>query len=124
MDDTLDEKIGEFIKPLILEYHSKLLAGLRELKLSGVIKRKNPYLFRAKGVNTAHEIIKLILDAYLSQRRRLSLAGCWRSWRFLLAGSDFGISYPEIPIFTPILSNPWAMGPSDALKNLRGNTTR
>ncbi len=30
------------------------------------MKRKNPYLFRAKNINTAHELVSGILDAYLS----------------------------------------------------------
>lgn len=49
-------------------FHDKLLTGLRELKLSALLKRKNPYLFRAKAIQTAPDLVKRILDAYLSSK--------------------------------------------------------
>ena len=36
------------------------------MTLDDVIKRKNPYLFRAKGISSAHEFIKAVLDATVS----------------------------------------------------------
>ena len=33
-----------------------------------VVKRKNPYLFKAKNVNTASEFVMTILDAFLSSQ--------------------------------------------------------
>jgi hypothetical protein len=36
------------------------------LKLRQVLKRKNPYLFKALGTEQASEIIKKVLEAYIS----------------------------------------------------------
>lgn len=48
------------------EFHEKKTAKIKKLSLNDVIKRKNPYLFRAKGSNSAHDFIKSVLDATVS----------------------------------------------------------
>lgn len=44
------------------------LYKLGELTFSGIMKRKNPYLFKAKNIQTAEELVKYILDAFLSSQ--------------------------------------------------------
>jgi len=46
------------------------------LKLSQVLKRKNPYLFKAKYVLTAEEIIRGIVDAHISSSEE-GIFGDW-----------------------------------------------
>ena len=48
------------------QFHAKKIAKIKALTLNDVIKRKNPYLFRAKGSNSAHDFIKSVLDATVS----------------------------------------------------------
>lgn len=47
-------------------FHEKRIQSLDSLKLTNVLKRKNPYLFKAKYVLTADEIIRGIVDAHIS----------------------------------------------------------
>lgn len=61
-------KIGQFIESNIKDYHEKILKKLLELKLKNVLKRKNPYLFRVKALDTSQELIKSIIDAHLSSQ--------------------------------------------------------
>lgn len=49
-------------------FHSSRLRNLKRLKLKQVLKRKNPYLFKAKNILTAHDFVKTLLDAYLSSQ--------------------------------------------------------
>lgn len=49
-------------------FHDKLLEGLVNLRLSALLKRKNPYLFKAKAVESAPDLVKRLLDAYLSSK--------------------------------------------------------
>jgi hypothetical protein len=49
-------------------FHDKLLEGLKKLKLDQLLKRKNPYLFKAKSVLTAQDLVKGLLDAYISSK--------------------------------------------------------
>ncbi|WP_038902430.1 PmeII family type II restriction endonuclease [Dickeya dadantii] len=47
-------------------YHKKREEKIISLKLSDITKRKNPYLFRAKGIYSASDLIRSIMDATLS----------------------------------------------------------
>jgi hypothetical protein len=47
-------------------FHDKRLASFERLKLKTILKRKNPYLFRAKAVMSAPEMVRQLLDAHLS----------------------------------------------------------
>ena len=61
-------KIARYIEDNIPAFHHRRLESLGGLKLKNVLKRKNPYLFKAKNVNTAGELVKGILDAHLSSQ--------------------------------------------------------
>ena len=59
--------VSEFIQANIgPQFHDKKRAKIRELTLNTIIRRKNPYLFRAKGSNSATDYVKAVLDASLS----------------------------------------------------------
>ncbi len=60
--------IVAFIEPNIQVFHEKRLENLFKLSLTKILKRKNPYLFKAKALNTAQELVKSILDAHLSSQ--------------------------------------------------------
>lgn len=60
--------IARYIEDNIPAFHQRRLESLSGLKLKKVLKRKNPYLFKAKNVNTAGELVKGILDAHLSSQ--------------------------------------------------------
>ncbi len=60
------ERLVTFIEAELRGFYAKRLENLSQLKLESVLKRKNPYLFKAKGIHTALELVRAILDAYLS----------------------------------------------------------
>ena len=49
-------------------FHDKRLEKIEALKLKDVLKKKNPYLFRAKAVTSAPQMVEQILGAYLSSQ--------------------------------------------------------
>ncbi len=53
---------------VITPFYEVRLQRLNHLKLKTILKKKNPYLFKAKNVETAGEFVKSILDAYLSSQ--------------------------------------------------------
>lgn len=53
---------------VITPFYNKRLADLQSLSLQSVLKRKNPYLFKAKNVELAGDLIKGIVDAFLSSQ--------------------------------------------------------
>ncbi len=64
----VEENIGIF--------HHKRIERLNKLKLETVLKKKNPYLFRAKNILTAEQIIKGITDAFISSNEE-TIFGDW-----------------------------------------------
>ncbi|MCW5877011.1 MAG: cytosolic protein [Anaerolineales bacterium] len=64
---NLDD-VTTFIEQEIEEFHQKRLLRLNSLKLKTVLKRKNPYLFKAKNILTAQDFVKVLLDAHLSSQ--------------------------------------------------------
>lgn len=60
--------ITEFVETHIQDFHRRRLQSLSVLQLNDILKRKNPYLFKAKAVETAQDFVKPILDAHLSSQ--------------------------------------------------------
>ncbi|OQY83205.1 MAG: cytosolic protein [Anaerolineae bacterium UTCFX3] len=61
-------EVVAFIEENIGDFHKRRAASLRKLQLAQVLKKKNPYLFKAKNINDAHDLVKLLLDAHLSSQ--------------------------------------------------------
>ena len=78
----MEENIGDF--------HERRAASLGNLKLAQVLKRKNPYLFRAKNINDAHELVKTILDAYLSSQEETIFGEFLEKLAVFVCGRVFG----------------------------------
>ena len=65
-----------YVEQNIGNFHQKRIQSLDELKLAKVLKRKNPYLFKAKYVLTAEQIIKGLVDAHISSNEE-TIFGDW-----------------------------------------------
>ena len=59
------ERVNNYVNEHIVDFHQRKINSLEDLQLSKLL-RKNPYLFRAKNIQTAGELIKGLLDAFLS----------------------------------------------------------
>ncbi|MBE2256417.1 MAG: cytosolic protein [Ignavibacteria bacterium] len=68
--------VSKYVEQNIGLFHHKRIQSLDGLKLSQVLKRKNPYLFKAKFVLTAEHIIKGIVDAHISSNEE-TIFGDW-----------------------------------------------
>ena len=64
---NLDDVV-KYVENNIGTFHIKRLKSLENLKLDKILKRKNPYLFKAKNILTAQDLIKTLLDAHLSSQ--------------------------------------------------------
>jgi len=88
---TLIQKTKEFvaenIKPL---FHDNRLRSIEKLKLRDVLKRKNPYLFKAKAVASAPEIVKQLLDAHLSSNEETLFGEFLESMAIFVCAQKFG----------------------------------
>jgi len=58
-------EVCEYANSNIVHFHQRRIASLEELALNRLLK-KNPYLFKAKHITTAGELIESLLEAFLS----------------------------------------------------------
>lgn len=63
--DELQVFISEKV---ITPFYEIRIKKLKELSFNDVMKRKNPYLFKAKNIQTTEELIRYVLDAFLSSQ--------------------------------------------------------
>jgi len=68
--------VSQYVEQNIGTFHQKRIQSLDSLKLSKVLKRKNPYLFKAKFVLTTEQIIRGIVDAHISSSEK-GIFGDW-----------------------------------------------
>jgi endonuclease III-like uncharacterized protein len=59
MVNLLINDVVEYVENNIPVFHEKRLAKIATLKLKEVLRKKNPYLFKVKYLQTASEIIEL-----------------------------------------------------------------
>ncbi len=69
MGNLNQEELQNFISEEVIKpFYGKRLSKLDSLTLDVILKRKNPYLFKAKNIQTAEELVRYILDAFLSSQ--------------------------------------------------------
>jgi hypothetical protein len=68
--------VSLYIEKNISAFHLSRIKRINKLKLKEVLKKKNPYLFKAKYMLTAEEIIKSITDAMISSSEE-TIFGDW-----------------------------------------------
>jgi hypothetical protein len=70
------QDITQYVELNISIFHEKRIKSLDSLKLEQVLKRKNPYLFKAKHTLTSEQIIKGIVSAHISSNEE-TIFGDW-----------------------------------------------
>lgn len=69
-------QITQYVKENIPSFHESRINKLRALRLDTLLKKKNPYLFKAKYLLTAEEIVRSLSDAFLSSAEE-TIFGDW-----------------------------------------------
>jgi len=59
-------QLESLIKKCLNDFYQRRFDTLKKLNLRKVLRRKNPYLFKALGTEQASEIVKKVLEAYIS----------------------------------------------------------
>ncbi len=53
---------------VITPFYNTRLEGMKSLRLKDVLRQKNPYLFKAKNIELAGDLVRGIVDAFLISR--------------------------------------------------------
>jgi hypothetical protein len=68
--------VSKYVEDHIGDFHKRRLEKVTGLQLKKVLLDKNPYLFKAKNVKDAHDIVQGILNASVSSSEE-SIFGNW-----------------------------------------------
>jgi len=78
--------VNTYVNNNIITFHKNRLATLERLRLKDILKRKNPYLFRAKDITTGSELVQGFLDAHLSSSEEKSFGDFLEQLAIFVAG--------------------------------------
>ncbi|MEA3308684.1 MAG: PmeII family type II restriction endonuclease [Chloroflexota bacterium] len=82
-------EVCEYVNKRIVSFHEKRFAALTGLELKSLLK-KNPYLFKAKNVETANELIEGFLTARLSSAEEKFFGDFLEDLAIFIAGKTSG----------------------------------
>ena len=90
MKSITQQEITDYVETNIQDFHRRRLENLQKLRLMDVVKRKNPYLFKAKNINTAQDFVKTILDAFLSSQEEGIFGGFLEELAIFICSQVYG----------------------------------
>lgn len=86
---NLDD-VAQFVEGNIGNFHERRLMSLQSLKLQQILRRKNPYLFKAKNIITAEQFVRCLLDAHLSSQEEAIFGEFLESLAIFVCNKAYG----------------------------------
>jgi len=118
MKNLILSDVTKYVEENIETFHLKRIKSLDNLKLSKILKRKNPYLFKAKNTLTSETIIKGLVDSHISSNEE-TIFGDWleglaifinekvyKGWKSGIKGVDLEFDNKNIRYVVNIKSGP------------------
>jgi hypothetical protein len=84
------DKVRQFVNENIVDFHQARLNSLEGLTLDKLLKKKNPYLFKAKHITTAEQLTRSLLEAYLSSSEEKHFGDFLEDLAVFIAGKTCG----------------------------------
>lgn len=126
--------LQNYVRNHIGDFHKSRLDSLNKLKLDKVLEKKNPYLFKAKNVVLASDLVKGLLDAHISSQEETLFGNflegvaifvnekAYGGWKSTAEGIDLEFSRDDIRYIVSVKSGPnW--GNSSQIKKMEQNFT-
>ena len=127
------KQVFEYVEKYISVFHQKRLDCMRnKIKLMKILKQKNPYLFKAKIVLTAQDLIKGFLDAFLQSQEETFFGDFIEGLAIFICDKSYGAKKSELTgidlefekdntIYVVEIKAGWNWGNSSQIKQLRTN---
>jgi hypothetical protein len=64
--DLPEPDLETFVQDTVADFHERRIQRLSTLKLDKVLARKNPYLLKAKSLDTPRQLVTELLDSHLA----------------------------------------------------------
>lgn len=111
-------EVTKYVEDNIGTFHQKRIDGLDRLELKKVLRKKNPYLFKAKHLLTSEQIIRKLTDAFISSNEE-TIFGDWieglaifinqrvyGGWKSGITGIDLEFDKDNVRYIVTIKSGP------------------
>lgn len=72
-----DSAIEQAIAKALEEFYASLLSKIDKINIQDIMKKKNPYLYRAKAMQSAAEIVESVLSATISSSEETIFGNCF-----------------------------------------------
>lgn len=72
-----EKAVEQAIAKALEEFYNSLLSKIDTINIKDIIKRKNPYLSRAKAMQSASEIVESVLSATVSSSEETIFGNCF-----------------------------------------------
>ena len=70
-------QVMQAIANALEEFYSILIEKINKLDIVKIMKHKNPYLYRAKAMQSASEIVESVLSAYVTSSEETIFGNCF-----------------------------------------------
>ena len=72
-----EEEVIQAIAKALETFYSSLIDKIDGLDIVKIMKRKNPYLYRAKAMENASEIVENVLSAFVTSSEETIFGNCF-----------------------------------------------
>lgn len=88
--DTTITRVEEYVREHISEFHESRINKLTELKLNDILKKKNPYLFKAKYLEKPTKLVENLVEAAMSSSEETIFGDWLEQLAIFIASEIFG----------------------------------
>ena len=127
------EQIYEYVENHISIFHQRRLDYVQnKVDLLRILKQKNPYLFKAKNVLTAQDLVKGFLDAFLQSQEETLFGDFMEGLAIFVCDKVYGAKKSELTgidlefekddiVYAVEIKTGWNWGNSSQIRQLRVN---
>ena len=127
------EQIYEYVENHISIFHQKRLDYVQnKIDLLKILRQKNPYLFKAKNVLTAQDLVRGFLDAFLQSQEETLFGDFMEGLAIFVCDQVYGAKKSELTgidlefekddiIYAVEIKAGWNWGNSSQIRQLRAN---
>jgi hypothetical protein len=90
MNPLKQEDLFQYVEQHIADFHRRRIESIGSLKLTHMLQRKNPYLFKAKYLPTSEQIVKGLVDAHISSQEETIFGNWLEGLAIFVAGKVYG----------------------------------
>ena len=89
MNDLLN-KVEDYVRLNISSFHEARINKLKSLKLEDLLKKKNPYMYKAKNINAADMLVRDLASAFMSSAEETMFGDWLEGLAIYIAGEVYG----------------------------------